>query len=204
MTKPRRTDLRERYRDGARSEIAERAIALFLVRGFEATTIDDIAATVGVSQRSVFRHFSAKEEIILGRFDPVSAEMLATLRARPVDEDMWASLHQVVSVLLMAADTQHDSEYVKALHKLVFETPALLAGYLQRLQTVQNVIVGELLRRAELAGRCYEADDPRPRAVTAAAFGCLVAAQHSWLASGSQCSFAEAVDRAMVTVAPCV
>ena len=45
-------------------------------------------------------------------------------------------------------------------------------------------------------------DDPAPRAVTAAAFGCLVAAQHSWLASGANGSLAEAIDRAMSTLAP--
>ncbi|MFB7272908.1 hypothetical protein [Streptomyces sp. NPDC056244] len=62
----------------------------------------------------------------------------------------------------------------------------------------------ELLERAETTGTPYATDDPTPRALTAAAFGCLVAAQHSWLASGAKDSFADAIARAMATVTPAV
>jgi AcrR family transcriptional regulator len=194
--------LRERTRQAVRREIAEAAETLFVERGFAATTIDDIAAAVGMSQRSVFRYFATKEEIVLGKFDLVVDDMLAALRARPAGEEVWTSLHRMFGVLGTLSETPGHQEMVEPVHRMVFETPALLAGYLQKLQHAQDAVVAVLLERAEAAGTVYAADDPAPRAVTAAAFGCLLAAQHSWLASGAKGSFAGAVDRAMATVGP--
>src|SRR5690242_10152847 len=94
-----RSGLRERTRRAVRKEIAEAAGALFAERGYEATTIDHIAAAVGMSQRSVFRYFATKEELVLGKFDFVVEEMLDVLRARPADEPVWTSLHRVFDVL---------------------------------------------------------------------------------------------------------
>ncbi|GAB3448873.1 TetR family transcriptional regulator [Streptomonospora sediminis] len=194
--------LRERTRRAVQHEIVGAAEALFIERGFEATTVNDIAAAVGMSQRSVFRYFATKEEIVLAKFDAVVDDMLTALRARPADEPVWTSLHRVLGVLVSIAETPGREEMVEPIHRVVFETPALLAGYLQKLQHMQDAVVAELLERAETAGTPYAADDPTPRALTAAAFGCLVAAQHSWLASGAKGSFAAAIDRAMATVGP--
>jgi AcrR family transcriptional regulator len=194
--------LRERTRRAVQREIAEAAETLFVERGFEATTIDDIAARVGMSQRSVFRYFASKEEIVLGKFDLVVDDMLGALRARPAGEEVWTSLHRVFDVLVSLAETPGHEEMVEPIHRVIFETPALLAGYLQKLQQMQDAVVAELLERAEAAGTPYAPDDPTPRALTAAAFGCLVAAQHSWLASDAKGSFADAIDRAMATVGP--
>ncbi|MCM3920553.1 TetR/AcrR family transcriptional regulator [Frankia sp. AiPs1] len=194
--------LRERTRQAVRREIAETANALFVERGFDVTTIDDIAAAVGMSQRSVFRYFATKEEIVLGKFDLVVDDMLTTLRARPADEDVWTSLHHVFDVLVSLAEAPGYEALVEPIHRMVFDTPALLAGYLQRLQHMQDVVVTTLHERAGAVGTPYGAADPTPRALTAAAFGCLVAAQHSWLASGTKGSFAAAIDRAMATISP--
>ena len=65
---------------------------------------------------------------------------------------------------------------------MLFQTPALLASYLLKLQRMQDAAETALRERAAQAGAPYAADDPAPRAITGAAFGCLVAAQHAWLA----------------------
>ncbi|MFS8198542.1 TetR family transcriptional regulator [Streptomyces sp. CWNU-52B] len=198
----RQPGLRERTRRAVRKEIAEAANALFVERGFEATTIDDIAAAVGMSQRSVFRYFATKDDIVLGKFEFAVEEMLAAFRARPADEPLWTSLRGVFEVLVLMSEMPERAAQMEPVHRMVFESPALRAGYLQRLQRLQDAVVDEARGRAEAAGAPYAVADPTPRAVTAAAFGCLVAAQHSWLAAGANGSYREAVDRAMATVRP--
>ncbi|WP_432986430.1 TetR/AcrR family transcriptional regulator [Dactylosporangium sp. CA-233914] len=183
--------LRERTRRAVREEIAEAALELFVARGYDATTIDDVAAAVGMSQRSVFRYFATKEDIVVGKLDLGAEEMLGVLRARPGDEPVWASLRRLFDVV----DAREGRGSVKPIVRMVFETPALLAVYLQRLQILQDDVVKVLLERAE-----YAADDPAPRALTAAAFGCLVAAQHAWLASGADEPMTRWIDRAMDTL----
>ena len=78
--------LRERMRRTVLNEIAEVALKLFTERSYESVTIDDIAAAAGLSRRSVFRYFSTKEDIVVGKFDFVAGDMLAELRARPASE----------------------------------------------------------------------------------------------------------------------
>lgn len=194
--------LRERTRRAVQKEITDAANALFVERGYEATTIDDIAAAVGISQRSVFRYFQTKEEIVVGKFDSVAEEMLEVLRARPAGEHVWESLRRVFDLLVPYVDAAGKHEVAEPMQRIVFSTPPLFASYLQKLQQMQDAVVTALLERAETAGIPYADDDPTPRALTAAAFGCLVAAQHSWLAGGAKASFAETLDRAMATIAP--
>jgi hypothetical protein len=62
---------------------------------------------------------------------------------------------------------------------------------------MQELILGELRK-----GDTRPKDDPTLRAVVAAAFGCLTAAQVSWLESGSRGTFAAALDQAMAAVTP--
>lgn len=192
--------LRERTRRAVQREITEAANGLFLERGYEATTIDDIAAAVGMSQRSVFRYFPTKEHLVLGKFDFFAEEMLAALQDRPTDEPVWESLRWVFAMLDIHADGQEKRQVAEPIQRIVFGTPALFASYLQKLQQMQEAAAAVLIDRAEARGTPYAADDPAPRALTAAAFGCLVAAQHSWLASGAQGTLSSAIDRAMAAV----
>ncbi|MBM2621550.1 TetR family transcriptional regulator [Actinoplanes sp. LDG1-06] len=184
-------NLRERTRRAVQLEIGEAAVRLFAERGYEATTIDDIAAAVGMSKRSVFRYFATKEDIVVGKFEVRSGRMLEILRARPLGEPVWVSLRRVLDVVDEEGDT-------RAVQRMVFETPALLGVYLRLLQGMQEPVAAELVTRAEAAGIPYAAEDPAPRAVTAAAFACLVVAQQTWLAADG--SLAGHLDRAMAAV----
>lgn len=193
-----RPGLRERTRRAVQQEIGEAAVALFMEHGYEATTIDDIAAAVGLSQRSVFRYFGTKDDIVIGKLDLAEQQMLAALRARPADEPVWESLNGLVHML----DAPNDPR-AEAIHRVVIETPTLLGAYLQKLQQIQEAVVTVLYERATASGTPYEVDDPTPRALTAAAFGGLVAAQRSWIASGARGSLGAAIDRALSVIAPC-
>jgi AcrR family transcriptional regulator len=200
--KDQQPDLRERTRRAIQNEIVRAANALFVERGYAATTMEDIAAAVGMSQRSMFRYFPTKGDIVLGKLDIVTEEMMIALRERPADEPVWTSLRRAFDVIDLYATEAGELEIAEPMQRIVFGTPALFAGYLQKLQQMQGVAAAVLIERAEAQGCPYTADDPAPRSLAAAAFGCLVAAQHSRLASGAKGAFAEAIDRAMATVGP--
>ncbi|RZU18725.1 TetR family transcriptional regulator [Kribbella rubisoli] len=74
------TGLRERWRVKARRTIQERALDLFDERGFDAVTIEEIAAAAEVSPSSVYRYFGTKEGLIVAdEFDTMSQEALEEL-----------------------------------------------------------------------------------------------------------------------------
>jgi AcrR family transcriptional regulator len=75
---------RESKKRETRQRISDVATGLFFERGFEAVTIDDIAAAANVSKMTVFNYFSRKEELMLDREDDLKLlSFRQALRERP-------------------------------------------------------------------------------------------------------------------------
>ena len=69
-----------------RRELAAAAMELFATKGYEATTVDEIAAAAGVARRTFFRHFRSKEEAIFPDHDDTLVRAEAVLNAAPAHE----------------------------------------------------------------------------------------------------------------------
>lgn len=69
-----------------RRELAAAAMELFATKGYEATTVDEIAAAAGVARRTFFRHFRSKEEAIFPDHDDTLVRAEAVLNAAPSHE----------------------------------------------------------------------------------------------------------------------
>jgi AcrR family transcriptional regulator len=189
----RETGLRERTRRAVQREIADAASALIVERGYDATTIADIAAAVGMSPRSVFRYFATKEEILVGELSPAGEAMVDIVSARPPAEPAWTSLRRLFDVI----GPPERQQPTRPIQHVIFETPALLAVYLQKLQNIQTDVAEALRTRT-----AYAPDDPTPQVLTAAAFACFVAAQQTWLAAPTTDPLTTHLDRAMATLTP--
>jgi AcrR family transcriptional regulator len=66
-----------------RQEIARAAWLLFAERGYEDTTVAEIARAAGLSRRSFFRYFSSKEDVVIGTSDALAEDVLAAFARRP-------------------------------------------------------------------------------------------------------------------------
>lgn len=194
--------LRERTRRAVQKEITDAAQRLFVDRGYEQTTIDDIADAVGMSRRSVFRYFPTKEDIVVGKFDFVAETIVDELRARPADEPVWESLRRMFDLLIPYVDAPGKHAVAEPMQRIVFASPGLLASYLEKLEHMKDSAELVIRERAQERGEAFADSDPTPRAVIGAAFGCLLAAQHAWLAGGANETFATCVDRAMAALEP--
>jgi AcrR family transcriptional regulator len=75
------TSLSDRKRQVARDHIEETALQLFVERGFDATTVADIAATAGISTRTFFRYFATKEDVVFADHPDEVEKFRAALRA---------------------------------------------------------------------------------------------------------------------------
>src|SRR6266545_7692516 len=60
--------VRERTRRAVRDELTQLAKDLFVEKGYDETTIDDLAAAAGMSRRTFFRYFASKEELVMGKY----------------------------------------------------------------------------------------------------------------------------------------
>ncbi|HTI23101.1 MAG TPA: TetR family transcriptional regulator, partial [Kutzneria sp.] len=119
--------LRARARLAMRTEIAETAFALFVQRGFEQVTVDEIAEAAGLSRRSFFRYFPSKEDAVFGLLYDLGEELAAAVAARPTAEPPWTALRSACAVMLTPMLSRSDEAL--ALLRLINDTPTLRARH---------------------------------------------------------------------------
>lgn len=175
--------LRERTRRAVHREIAQAAASLFLTQGFDATTVEQIAAAAGISRRSFFRYFATKEDVVLGDMVERGQVLHAALAARPAGEDPWESLAEAFRVLRESVGDPRPEEV--ALGRLLHEEPALHAKRLEKQLAWQAVLVPELARRLEADGVAAGTARHRAGALVATALACLDVAVDTWLRGGA-------------------
>jgi mycofactocin system transcriptional regulator len=175
-----------------REEIEAVALDLFAERGFEATTVDDIAAAVGVGRRTLFRYFESKNDIAWGDFDWVMERLRVALAEGDELPLMEALRHGVVESNRYPADQEPG---LRTRMTLITGTAALQAHSALRYAAWRGVV-------AEwAAGRLGEApDDLRPRVIGYAALGSAMASFERWVASEGE-DLLELLDAAFVNLA---
>jgi len=199
MSDPRPIPMRERTRRLAQTELTAVAQDLFLEHGYEQTTVDQIAAAAGMSKRTFFRYFPSKDDLVIGKYDLFGDRMADALDARPDDEPVWESLRRVFDIALDYVQDDHQRARNDAMEAIVRSTPQLYAGYLEKLQRVQQLLIGRVAARI---GSGEAADgDPRAAAIVGAAFACMQAARASWFASDQSGTFDQMLDNAMGALA---
>jgi AcrR family transcriptional regulator len=164
--------LRQRKRARTRAALIAAALELFERQGYEATTIDEIAAAADVSPRTYFRYFATKEQVALG--DDLGDELLGLIAARPAEEPMLESVRRVISdsLALISGD---DREALLARLRIVYRTPSLRARRWE-FQLEMGRMSGAIL--AERRG--LQPDDLGSRVTAAAAFTAIEVAMDYW------------------------
>jgi AcrR family transcriptional regulator len=78
--------LRERKRRETLQRITDAGICLFIEKGYEATTLDQIAAAAGISRRTFFYYFKSKDDILLSLQSGVGEMLVNALKDAPRDK----------------------------------------------------------------------------------------------------------------------
>lgn len=198
MTDSSPLPIRERTRRLARTELTSVAQDLFVAQGYDATTVDQIAAAAGMSKRTFFRYFPSKDDLVIGKYDLFADRMAEALDERPTDEPVWTSLRRVFDITLDYVEDDHQRARNDAMDEIVRSTPQLYARYLEKMQRVQQLLTGRVAAR--LTERDDDPSDPRPAAIVGAAFACMQAARQAWFASDREEPFSTFLDAAMAPI----
>jgi AcrR family transcriptional regulator len=145
MLEPASLGLTARRKQRTRQQLAEAAAALFYERGYDSTTIEDIAAAVEVSPRTVYRYFATKEDLIVALGQANSAVFAAALRERPRGEPALTAVRAAVSVAL--APKWEEAWRVRAFLTLINETPVLRARWVEQAYDDQRQVADVLAAR---------------------------------------------------------
>ncbi|WP_328354820.1 TetR family transcriptional regulator [Mycobacterium sp. NBC_00419] len=86
--------LTDRRRRLVRDDIGRAAVRLFAERGFDGVTVADIALAAGISERTFFRYFATKDEVLLAYERHVWERLVAAVAARPAGEGPVTALRE--------------------------------------------------------------------------------------------------------------
>src|SRR6266496_2057208 len=124
--------VRERTRRAVRGELAQLAVDLFVEKGYDETTIDDLAAAAGMSRRTLFRYFASKEELVMGNYEVLGEQLAEDLAARPAGEPIWVSLRQVFGRVVEYSESEARGTASAAMDKIVRDHPPVNPRYPER------------------------------------------------------------------------
>jgi mycofactocin system transcriptional regulator len=181
--------VRGRRPSTSRHEVARAALGLFVAQGYDETTVDEIAAAVGVSRRTFFRYFDSKSDIVWGEFDAELHRLGDLLAAAPPDRPMLEALRMAVVQANRFPDDE--LEELRMRIRLIDEVPTLVAH-----SAVMHARWCEVVA-AFVAGRVGgSSDDLLPQTVARSTLGAAMAAFNHWASGGGETLTGE-VDRAL-------
>lgn len=157
--------LRERKKQRTRTALIDAALELFLSQGYEATTIDEIVAAVEVSQRTFFRYFATKEDVVTAFLADHDDLLKDALAERPPGERPFTALLESLRVVLrsIAEGDPADSTRFRRVRQVTEATPSLMAAQMARYSASADALAAEIARVEDVDLQ----HDLRPRIVVA-------------------------------------
>ncbi|MFI1398273.1 TetR family transcriptional regulator [Streptomyces sp. NPDC020681] len=182
-----------------RRELAAAAMELFATKGYEATTVDEIAAAAGVARRTFFRHFRSKEEAIFPDHDDTLVRAEAVLNAAPAHEHPLDTVCRgIKEVMKMYAASPAVSV---ERYRLTREVPTLREREIASVARYERLFTRYLLGHFDERDHHDGNDDPLLAEVAASAV--VTAHNHvlrRWLRAGGQGDVETQLDHAFAIV----
>jgi AcrR family transcriptional regulator len=199
---PRQT-LKAAAQQAARTEIFLSALRLFSANGFDETTVDEIAAAVGISKRTFFRYFPSKESVIFEHYRFRKIEIISRIETRPLGESDWDLLRNAFGVFVeIMEDPERSGREIEV--ESVIQKSILLRGV--QLRTVQDFHEGlteALMRRTQNCSSSRSQERTVTSALVGAALGCVEAAYHHVVSEGRPDKTRAVLDHVMESLRPC-
>jgi AcrR family transcriptional regulator len=134
-----------RWEPNARGRLERAALELFIERGFEQTTVAEIARRAGLTERTFFRHFADKREVLFAGGGALQELLVQTVAAAP---DSTAPIDAVAAALQAAAPRlQERGDYPRQRQAVIAANPELQERELIKLASLAAAIAGALRQR---------------------------------------------------------
>jgi AcrR family transcriptional regulator len=134
-----------RWQPDARARLQAAALALYGERGYEATTVAEIAERAGLTKRTFFRYFTDKREVLFWGSELLEQQMVAAIEAAPAS----ASALGLIGAALDAAAVRFDEvrEFAGPRHKIIASSPELRERELIKAASLAAAMAGALRSR---------------------------------------------------------
>jgi len=163
------TSLQERKQEFARNAIWDAAIDLFFKKGFDETTVDEIAEAAGTSRRSFFRHFESKSDLMAQPVVEWGSALIKAIDAAPSSLSIPDLLRRVV---FQVAEQSASNPRSRKLMEIAAKYPSAREAQLSRVAGVQDRLAQAFRRRCK--------DDITAHLMAGLIFAVLSASHQYW------------------------
>ncbi|SHN42666.1 transcriptional regulator, TetR family [Cryptosporangium aurantiacum] len=189
----RRPDRRVERRLANRQVIEDAALWLFATKGYETTTVDEIAAAAGVSVRSFHYHFPTKRDVLVGDLSGQADDLAAALAAQPDGQHPLVALRAALHAIGLQQDVRH-RERTLLRARILRGEPHLMPLAHELFRGFGRVLAEDVARRSGLDAE----RDAYPRLVASVAVAALGATVMSLAPERcDQGALEEAIDSAL-------
>jgi len=143
---PARVNLQERKQEFARNAIWDSAIDLFFEKGFDETTVDEIAARAGTSRRSFFRHFESKSDLMAQPIVEWGTSLVSAIESCPPSFSIGEVFCEVV---FKVAQKSASNPRSGKLMQIAVKYPSAREAQLSRVAAVQDRVTQAFRRRCK-------------------------------------------------------
>jgi AcrR family transcriptional regulator len=171
--------LHTRKRQFVRDELWNTAVKLFAEKGFDETTIDDIAQAAGVSRRSFFRYFSSKNDLMAQSILTYGVALTEAIDSCPRTYSLSEVLRETVLQIAQRAAAYPASQTVM---QIAAKYPAAREAQLSRMGEVQKRVADAFARRCSQRKR----GDLTPEVLAALTMSLMDVTLRSWFERDQQ------------------
>jgi AcrR family transcriptional regulator len=187
--------LREAKKDRTRSLFLEAALELIRKQGFEQTTVNDIAAVVQVSPRTLLRYFPTKEDVIVWWFDEGMSILREGVKTRLPTHTHPDALRAAAREMLAAYEKR--AEFYLVIERVVAASPQVSARRQQMIESLTREISAMLTRHRKPTNRQVAMICD---VYTGTVFALIRASVRAWVATNGSKSLVAFFDDAITTV----
>jgi AcrR family transcriptional regulator len=134
--------LRERKKQRTREPIARAAHELFATRGYQTTTLAEIAEAADVSTRTIFAYFPSKEDILFSNFALMRESLMQALAERPAGQDVLETVREFILALNEVKQSEQDEDL-----RLCIESDETLRTHMRaRIAQLEELLAPEIAK----------------------------------------------------------
>jgi AcrR family transcriptional regulator len=172
-----------RWEPNARGRLEQAAMELYGERGFEQTTVAEIAARAGLTERTFFRHFSDKREVLFSGAGDLQGHLVSAVAAAPESAEPIDAAAAAVEAI--AGQLQERREFAMQRSRVIAANAELQERELIKLAALSAAVAGALRERG--------VGDPAASLTAEVAIGVFKVAFERWVDEANQRTFPELV-----------
>lgn len=182
-----------RWEPNAQGRLQEAALELFGEHGYEQTSVAEIAERAGLSERTFFRHYADKREVLFGATDDFREAFVVPMERAATGLSPLELVSNAVEGAGAALEQVRGREFARARQRVIIANPELRERELIKLADVTAAMA--------VALRARGVEDPDASMLAELGMAAFRVAFERWVAVGEQRTLPELIAAALASVA---